>query len=94
MAIEDAYTNPNIVLLALILLIFIVIFTVLTRFGFGKNNRGIVAIIAAVISLFLAYRYKEMAFEFFVLNTTLTLVVVAVAVVFFIILLRFTRRQF
>lgn len=52
----EQYSNPEVVLVAFFLIFFIFIFTILIKLKvFDKNQRGVVAIIALVISIMAAY---------------------------------------
>ncbi len=92
--LESMFYNPDVVLIALFLLFFLVIFSVLTRKGMLGGSRGTALIISLAISGIAVYYINNAYYWLLSFNILLGLIVVVIA--FFIIwaFIKFSRRTF
>ena len=92
---EDFYYHPDAVLVALFLLVFVVIFSTFQKMKFlGRDSKGINIAISLIISLFFMYYSIGLYAWLKVYNSILVITVLAAVGIFFLIFLKFIRKQF
>ncbi len=92
--LEEMYYNPDVVLIALGLLVAVVVFGILTRTRMFGSNRGISAIIAICIALFGTIRFGELLLGLTIINALL--IIVGIGMIFIVAraFFRHGRKQF
>lgn len=94
--LEDLYYNSDAVIVAFFFLIFVLIYFVLLKSkAFKPHQKGIVVVIALVISLFFVFSAKDkLGFWFQSFNFFLWGAIIVVALVLFRAFYRFFRGQY
>ncbi|MBU0906834.1 MAG: hypothetical protein KKD18_01280 [Nanoarchaeota archaeon] len=94
MNLGDYYINPEFTMFLAGLLVFLVVFSVLTRFKQFQKNRSVPFIISAIFAVYFVHRFKDMTYEILVYNSAIAIAAVAAILVLFVIIFRFLRKQF
>lgn len=93
---EDFYESPDIVLVALGFLFFILVYSFLKKTPFGKKNSVILLVISSVISLIAIFYLQRSDLYYWLLGMNSLLILVSIAVVSFIFwaFYKFFRSQY
>ncbi len=90
----EYYHNPETVIIGLLILIFALVFYILTRTRIFGGNRGVSMIIALSISLMAVYYFFNLSYEIVIFNILLGLAVLLFLAMLIKPFIKFLRKQF
>lgn len=92
--LDEMYYNPDVVIIALGLLVAVIIFGILTQTRILGSNRGIIAIISLCIAGIGVFRFQDMIFQLTVFNAFVGLLVLGVIFVIIRAFFNFGSKRF
>jgi len=93
-ALEDVFINIDAIIVAFVLLVFLLIYSLLSRMGLFKENKGINIVISLILAILAVYNFNNAREWFSVLEGSLLFLAVGLIIVFVIIFYKFLRKQF
>lgn len=91
---EGFYQEPLVVAIAFALLVFLVVFSVLTKIHMFRQNRAVAVLASATIALMIIVRFYEQVIGLFVFNGLYFIIAIVIIFFLFAAFFRFFKKRF
>jgi len=90
---EDFYANPDVVIIALSLIVFAIVFSALSRGPF-KKNRTIAGVISLIVAFSFMLYFRDLTAWIATFNLLLILAIIGIFIIIAIPFFKFLKKQF